>query len=111
MGTMHIEPELIYSTLAAEDPSLVDLVEACVAELPHAVAELAEAAEEGDLDTVVRISHMMKGAAGSHGFMPVSQVAARLEREAQAGDLEAAARGVAELQSLIPRLRAVRVEA
>ena len=101
----NVEP--IYSTLTEEDPSLSDLVEECVAELPAYVAKLRDAVASGDGHTATLISHTIKGSGGSHGFLAVAEVAGRIERESQAGNLEAAASSLTELEALLPRLRAV----
>jgi len=37
----------------------------------------------GDRDSISKIAHRMKGAAGSYGFSDLSEIAARIESEAQ----------------------------
>jgi HPt (histidine-containing phosphotransfer) domain-containing protein len=99
--------ELVYSTLVQEDPSFADLVEECIVELPAYVEELAAAIARNDAPVVARIGHTVKGAAGSHGFLPVSEIAAAIERHARAGNLAPAKEELGRLRELLPRLRAV----
>jgi HPt (histidine-containing phosphotransfer) domain-containing protein len=101
-----MEHGFIVSTLALEDPTLVDLVEECLRMLPAQVAELGQALERGDAAAVARIGHALKGSCGSYGFASVSQAAAAVERCARAGDLAGAAAHVSALGALLPRLRA-----
>ena len=97
----------IYSTLAQEDPYYLDLVEECIAELPGYVAQLQALLNAGNQEEAVRLSHSIKGSGGSHGFPPIAEIAAQIEKQARAGDLSSAQEGIAVLKELLPRLRTV----
>ena len=99
------EVDFIYSTLAQEDPSLADLVEECIAELPSYVERVEAAWRAGDAEALARESHTLKGASGSHGFLPLSETAARLEQAAKTGELDRAGEFIERMKSLLPRLR------
>ena len=97
--------DVIYSTLALEDPYYNDIIEDCIAELPGYVTRLEQHLKEGEQEESVRLSHSIKGSAGSHGFLPVATVAAQVERHAREGDLTAAQECLGALRELLPRLR------
>ena len=70
----------IYSALSS-DPMLADLVAEFAASMPVRVARLRRLLADQDWASLRRTAHQLKGAAGSYGFEPISQVAARLEQE------------------------------
>ncbi len=74
--------EFIYSTLA-DDPSLGELVEMFVNELPDRITALETEARGGNWARLGRLAHQLKGAAGNHGFDAILPCAARLERAVQ----------------------------
>lgn len=63
----------------ADDPDMAELVAGFVERLPMQLQDLRSAANEGDLEGLRRLAHQLKGAAGSYGFMSVSQEAQALE--------------------------------
>jgi histidine phosphotransfer protein HptB len=69
---------LLYSRLGG-DPDLAELVAMFVEEMPSRIATLSEYFREGDLEGLHRMSHQLKGAAGSYGFDTITPAAARLE--------------------------------
>ena len=69
----------LYSTLGG-DPDLRDIVEMFVDEMPERTSALVERLDSGDREGLRRLAHQLKGAAGSYGFEPITQVAARLEQ-------------------------------
>lgn len=77
---MHTSPpkNWIQSTLRG-DPDLEALVEMFVDEMPERIAAIQRCAEADDIEGVRRLAHQIKGSAGSHGFQPISDCAARLE--------------------------------
>ncbi len=101
---MSAEP--IVSTLSKEDPSLIDLVEECIADLPQFVSQLNSELESNDLEQAARTAHAIKGAGGSYGFEPVARAAEAVEHACRAADLEAAKRHLQDLEALLPRLKA-----
>ena len=76
------EPALYFSDLA-HDPGLAEIIELFVAELPGRVDAMRQAAKAGDLATVGRLAHQLKGAGGSHGFPHLSTIAREVERAAR----------------------------
>jgi HPt (histidine-containing phosphotransfer) domain-containing protein len=75
----------LYSTLAS-DPDLGEIVELFVGEMPNRVGSLRERLGETDWEGLRRVAHQLKGAAGSYGFQPITQMAASVEdsiRQAQ----------------------------
>lgn len=82
MPTYASKVEVSYSQLAA-DADLAELVELFVGELPGRLRQISDAAAVGDLETVGRIAHQLKGAGGSHGFPQIGPPALKLEQAAR----------------------------
>ena len=56
-----------------------------VDEMPDRIDSIRLAHASGDVDRLRRLAHQLKGAAGSHGFHPISDTAARLEDSIRSG--------------------------
>lgn len=61
------------------DPDLIELVETFVGELPDRVTAIRQALEHQDFETLQRLAHQLKGAAGGYGFPTITDAAKRLE--------------------------------
>lgn len=70
--------ESIFSTLA-EDPDLREIVQLFVEEMPGRVASILSLLQESDWEGLRRVSHQLKGAAGSYGFHEITPAAKRVE--------------------------------
>jgi HPt (histidine-containing phosphotransfer) domain-containing protein len=91
----------------ASDEDMIDLVEEFVGELPKRAAAVKEALTSNDMDSVRRLAHQLKGAAGGYGFGPISQAASMLEDSLKAGAaVEQLRNEVAELAGMCQRARA-----
>ncbi len=91
------------STLTGDD-GLMQLIAEFVATLPDRAAALERTMADGDVGTVARLAHQLKGTGGGYGFAPISEAAARLERSARDGaDADAIRSGVAEVTALCRR--------
>ena len=64
----------------ADDVEMRDLLASFVAGLPVHMERARTALEAGDLVTLQRVAHQLKGAAGGYGFMCITDAAALLER-------------------------------
>jgi HPt (histidine-containing phosphotransfer) domain-containing protein len=73
----------VYFSDLAQDPGLAEIVELFVAELPFRVEAMRQASSAGDLPTVGRLAHQLKGAGGSHGFPHLSTIAREVEHAAR----------------------------
>jgi HPt (histidine-containing phosphotransfer) domain-containing protein len=78
MNTTPSQTTWLQSTLRG-DPDLEALVEMFVDEMPERIAAIQRCSETDDIEGVRRLVHQIKGSAGSHGFQPISECAARLE--------------------------------
>jgi HPt (histidine-containing phosphotransfer) domain-containing protein len=83
------DPAPLHSALAG-DPDLADVLPQFVRSLGARASSLRAAA--GDLVTLRRLAHQLKGAAGGYGFPLISEAAERLERavddDPHSGDVE-----------------------
>ena len=57
-----------YSTLSG-DPDLAELVALFVSELPQRLADIRQAAQEQNWQEARRLSHQLRGAGGSYGYV------------------------------------------
>ncbi len=96
----------VYSQLGG-DPDLSELVTMFVDEMPHRLGSFQEAQAAGNREALGRLSHQMKGAAGSYGFDQATPYAARLEKAARENvPEEELLRALHELVDLCSRMRA-----
>jgi len=96
----------IYSDFG-DDPELSELVEMFVSEIPERVKLLTEAEADSDWETVGRVAHQIKGAAGSYGFGEITPFAARLENACRLDEGEETIREhLSALQATCKMLRA-----
>ena len=94
------------------DEDMVELVEMFVQELPLRIASIEEAMALRDLDSLARLVHQLKGAAGGYGFPSITEAATQLEDTAQAADdLEKLTSETKDLVALCARARATQTEA
>ena len=70
--------EPLYSSLGG-DLDLGDLVTLFVEEMPERVTNISDMMHRHNWEGLHRIAHQIKGAAGSYGFNPITQVAGKLE--------------------------------
>lgn len=104
--TVQRESPEIYSAFGG-DPELSALVELYVDEMPERVATIKAALAAGDMETLQRTSHQMKGACGSYGFDQLTPFALAVEssvRESQSTETIRAA--VRELVEMCDQVRA-----
>lgn len=89
----------------ADDPDMRELVEMFVTELSERVAQLEDALDQGDLETLRVIAHQLKGAGGGYGFTIITEVAREAEAAVrQAADLERIQQAVGDLVSVCRRV-------
>jgi len=87
--------------VAVTSPTLAAQVPAFLKNRRLDVVTLLDAISRGDLDTVARLGHDMKGAGASFGFQTVTDIGAGLEREAGRGDADASSEWVRELSTYL----------
>lgn len=105
MAAMHDNTECVYSRFGA-DPDFGEIVGMFVDELPKRVEALLEHLDKGDWESLRRVAHQIKGAAGSYGFDPVSPVAGKVENAIINHEPETQLReAIAELAAFCSRVR------
>jgi histidine phosphotransfer protein HptB len=106
MSQNTIVADALYSPLAS-DPDLGEIVEMFVDEMPERVTLIQQLLDLNDWEGVRRAAHQLKGSAGSHGFTPISPVAAVVEHSVTAGQPEEEIRKAVEaLCDMCGRVRA-----
>lgn len=63
----------------ATDPDMVELIEFFLTELSQRIGDIRTSWEARDRQTLRRIIHQLKGAAGGYGYPSITQSAASLE--------------------------------
>jgi HPt (histidine-containing phosphotransfer) domain-containing protein len=76
-----------------------------VDDTPKQLAALADAVSRADAVTVRCVAHGIKGSAANVGGMPLSDIASKLERLGETGDLEPAAAILPDLSAGFDRLK------
>jgi len=72
------------------DPEIVHLVPDFLANRQRDVETILQAVERGDLETVRRVGHIMKGCGGGYGFPIITEIGKAIEEAAKCGDVVAA---------------------
>jgi HPt (histidine-containing phosphotransfer) domain-containing protein len=67
----------------ASDADMTDIIAGFVASMPARAAALREALDAGHIETLKRLTHQLKGAAGGFGFGVITASAGRLELACQ----------------------------
>jgi len=91
--------------LADEDRDLLPIVEAYVPHLRGQVAEMERAWQAGDLPSLRRIVHQVKGSAGSNGFDDFSGLARQIEQRIACGDELQVGSAIDRMQKLAERIK------
>ncbi len=94
---------IIVSDLA-DDEEMTALVERFTNNLPQQAQRLEDAAHANERETIRRLAHQLKGAAGGYGYPSITTAASRLEQQAREG--ETFAQALAEVCDLCRRARA-----
>ncbi len=69
---------------------LTEMIDAFLAEAPQLLAQIKQAIEQGDAETLRMAAHTLKGSGGNMGARPVQQLSRTLEKMARQGVLEGA---------------------
>ena len=90
---MTLDPAALADMLSmvGDDPEFVgDIVDTYLADAPTQLTGMRAALESGDLVTLGRLAHTLKGNSLNVGATPLAAIARTLEEQARAGDLTAA---------------------
>lgn len=93
-GLPVLDPRVLPRAVGNRQEIISQVVEAYVQTLGDIGAAVEEALDGGDLETLARLAHRIKGGAANLGGKRLSHLAATLEETARAGDL-ARCRGLA----------------
>jgi two-component system, sensor histidine kinase and response regulator len=91
---------------AEGDNLLPELIGIFQTELTKALDELAHALETRDCAAAARISHTLKGTAGTFGATHMHEMAAKIDQAARTGQTDQASAMFAEFRSECERVRA-----
>lgn len=89
------------------DEDLENIIPVFLKNRQQDISAIHAALEKGDLEDVRIRGHSMKGVGAGYGFEPVTDLGARLERAAKAGDKEEISRAVNELADYMARVEVV----
>lgn len=95
----------------ADEPDLIELVQAFVGDLPDRLTAIERTLAEETFDDLARLARQLKGAAGGYGFPLITNAAGRLESCVKAGvDLDELRVRAADLALLCQRANATAAE-
>jgi HPt (histidine-containing phosphotransfer) domain-containing protein len=94
-------------SLGADAPEfLAGVIDDYLADAPHLLARLQDAAARGDAEALRRAAHPFKSNSASFGAMRLAALCKQLEAQGAAGRLDGAAEQVAAIASEFERVRA-----
>jgi len=99
-----VDRESILNRLEGNSELLTELVHLFLEEAPQLMDAMRKALEQGDMQTLGRSAHSMKGALGNFLAHTAVSASSRLEDDAKRGDVEAAKAGLATLEVAVDRL-------
>lgn len=86
---------------AALDPMIAALLPQYLAKRATDLKTMTAALAVGDTHTMLRLAHKIKGSGRSYGLFDLSELAAMMEFHIKEGDLQATARDLQEMQTLL----------
>lgn len=86
------------------DPEIGDLVDTYLLNRREEASRLTSLLEAGDLDSIRRIAHNLKGSAGLYGFHELGRIGEAMERAARAGSAESIADQIAAMSDYLARV-------
>jgi len=89
-GRRGLDRAALLDRLEGDQELLLEIVELFLEDCPRRLAVGRQAVNAGDLVTLVRIAHSLKGSAANFGGADASSAALAVETAARAGDLTAA---------------------
>ena len=84
-----------------------DRIPAYLQNCRHNVIAMLDALDRGDFETVGILGHGMRGAGGSYGFQPITDIGAALEQAAESADTDASRKWVGELSGYLDRVEII----
>jgi CheY-like chemotaxis protein len=93
--------------LVRANAKFADLIPGFLQNRRQDVIGMLDALDRGDFETVETLGHGMKGAGGSWGFQPITDIGAALEQAAQSADTDAARKWVGEVSRYLDRVELV----
>jgi HPt (histidine-containing phosphotransfer) domain-containing protein len=101
---MHTRTMPTLRSQLANDPEMRELLELFLSELPKRANAVMHAWQSGELNTLRRVAHQLKGSCAGYGFPTIGSVAGDLENTITVnGPLERIAEDVRELVALCER--------
>jgi len=93
--------------LVRANPEFADLIPAFLHNRSQDVIAILDALDRGDFSTVASLGHGMRGAGGSWGFQPITDIGAAIEQAAESADSDALRKWVGELSKYLDRVEVV----
>ena len=98
--------DALVSTLK-EDADMTEILHLFVRDLPDRSSAIIRAGQASEIDTLKRLAHQLKGAAGGYGFPRITEAASAVEQAiAEGAEAPSLQRHIDELASLCRRARA-----
>jgi two-component system sensor histidine kinase/response regulator len=94
----------ILERLEGSSELLTELVQLFLEEAPQLIEAMRNALQQGDMQTLARSAHSLKGAAGNFLAHGTVSAASQLEDDARRGDVDSAKAGLATLEGVVKRL-------
>lgn len=95
----------IVSNLPMDEPEFLEIAEEFVSELKQRIHQFNDEFKSGDFESLAKSAHWLKGAGGTCGFDCFSEPARTLEQQAKFADVKACEAALAEINSMVNRLK------
>ena len=94
----------ITSSLLAEEPDLIDLIDKFIVRVPVMRDDINHAFTANDNDELARIIHQLKGVGGGYGYPKLTELCANMEEKIESQDGEGVAILINDLNSMVDKI-------
>lgn len=102
-----VPPPEIAAIPVRTNAKFADLIPVFLQHCRQNAVVMRHALDRRDFETVERLGHGMKGAGGSYGFQPITDIGAALERAAESADHGASRKWLGELSTYLDRVESL----
>jgi CheY-like chemotaxis protein/HPt (histidine-containing phosphotransfer) domain-containing protein len=93
--------------LVRANPKFADMIPVFLQNCRQNVVAMLDALDRGDFETVEILGHGMRGAGGSYGFQPITDIGTALEQAAESADTDASRKWMGELSRYLDRVEII----
>ena len=100
----HLDRASLLDRVEGDQELLAEMIQLFLADAPHLLDAMRNALQQGDMISLERSAHSIKGAAGNMSALVTVNAASQLEQSAKKGDAESSRANLAALEGAVERL-------